>query len=158
KLFKWRRDARGDDGNNGRAERCPPLHPTRGTWSARGRAARRPRRPPRLPPPAVRPPHGRRPRAPLLRPARRRPVTGPPRRPGGLARARGRPRGPARPLGARPPHRDRLFLGGPARPALRARASRPDRPARARLIGARNGGVARRIRAPLRGSHGPAVY
>src|SRR6059036_3500295 len=79
------------------------------------------------------------------------------RRPGGLAGARSRPRGPARPLGARPPHRDRLFLGGPARPALRARASRPDRPARARLIGARNGGVARRIRAPPRGPDGPAV-
>src|SRR5438874_2471039 len=156
-LFKLRPDARDDDGNDGRAERRAPLHATRGAWPARGGAARRPRRTPRLRPPAARPPRRGRPRAPLLRPARRRSVTGPARHPGGLAGARGRPRGPARALGARPPHGDRLLVGGIARPAVRARASRPDRPTGARLLGARDGRVARRIRAPLRGPHGPAV-
>src|SRR5437773_2653041 len=75
RTVKLRRDARTDDGNDGRPERRPPLHASGGRGSAGGGAARRPRRAPRLPPAPVRSPHGRRPRPSLLLPAWRREVT-----------------------------------------------------------------------------------
>src|SRR5437764_297510 len=152
-----RYNVRRDGPDDGRPERRPPLHATRRRRPLLGRrAARRSRRPPRLPAPAVRPARARS-HAPLLRPARRWPVTGPARYPRRVARARGRPRGVARPLGPGPRGAARLFLGRPARAALRPGASHPDRPARPGLGGAAHGGVARGIRAPPRCPHGRAV-
>src|SRR5207302_7283604 len=147
---------RRDGPNDGRPERRPHLHATRRRRPAGRGAARRSRRPPRLPASPVRPPRAR-PYSPLLRPARRWPVTGPARHARRVARARGRPRGPARSLAPRPRHTARLLLGRSAGDALRPRASRPDRPARPRFGRTPHGGVARRVRAPPGGPHGPAV-
>src|SRR5260370_342082 len=92
----------------------------RGGRSGGHRAARRSRRPPRLPPAPVRP--ARAPPDPaVLRSARRGPVPGHPRDGGGVARARGRPRGAARPVGPRARDPAGVLLGRSPRRALRPR-------------------------------------
>src|SRR2546428_4604033 len=120
------------------------------------RAARRPRRSPRLPPAAIRP-VGARPRPAVLRPAGRRTVPGPPRHAGRLAAARRRPRGPTQAVGHRPPHPARLLLGRLARRAVRLGAPRARGATGARRSGTSDRAVAREIRAPPRPPHGRPV-